>query len=389
MINQPTENQSIQPIEDDEIDLLALAKSIWKGRKTLLISVFIGAVLGVAFALFSPKEYTATSVMVPQVGDSQSQLGGLGGLAALAGINLDMSKSSEMSPLLYPQIVSSVPFQLELMNTPVHFSGYPEPISLFDYYMNDKKFSLSGTIMKYTIGIPGMIIGAIKGKPKELELPEGLVDHPISLTNDQAKILKILVEQITLEANAKEGYLTLTVSLPEALVAAEIAQKAQKILQQYIIEFKVQKAKANLEFIQNRYEEMRKELLQDQINMATAKDRNKNFTSGVPLIEVERLTARFTITFSVFQELAKQLEQAKIQVKKDTPVFSIIKPVNIPTQKSKPNRPMILLIWIFLGGIAGIGLIFGKQYMKTLREKWNEEEPMPEVKVELPTIDEK
>ncbi|NQU53200.1 MAG: hypothetical protein HQ522_11755, partial [Bacteroidetes bacterium] len=63
----------------------------------------------------------------------------------------------------------------------------------------------------------------------------------------------------------------------------------------------------------------------------------------------------------------------RIRVKEDTPVFSIIKPVTVPIEKSKPNKPMILIIWIFLGGIFGIGWIFGKQFFGTVKEKWNEE----------------
>jgi len=50
-------------------------------------------------------------------------------------------------------------------------------------------------------------------------------------------------------------------------------------------------------------------------------DRNKNFTSGLSSVETDRLQAKYTLTFGVYQELAKQLEQAKIQVKKETPVF--------------------------------------------------------------------
>jgi LPS O-antigen subunit length determinant protein (WzzB/FepE family) len=70
--------------------------------------------------------------------------------------------------------------------------------------------------------------------------------------------------------------------------------------------------------------------------------------------------------------VAKQLEQAKIQVKEETPVFAILEPVMVPMVKTKPNRPMILAIWMFLGIIGGVGFVFGKGYLKIIREKWNE-----------------
>jgi len=78
------------------------------------------------------------------------------------------------------------------------------------------------------------------------------------------------------------------------------------------------------------------------------------------------------LIYGIYSELAKQLEQAKIQVKQDTPVFTIIEPISVPTKKSKPNRPMILFIWLFLGGILGTGIVFGKGYLKTIKKQWNE-----------------
>ena len=359
------------PIADDEIDLLALAKTLWNGKRTVIISVISGAILGVAVALLSPKEYTASTVMVPQIGDSQSKLGGLGGLAALAGISLDANPGAELSPMIYPQIVSSIPFQMELMNTPLNFQEHAQPITLFDYYTKYSKSSVIGSIKKYTIGLPGVIIGAIKGKPKEISLP-GDSAQPVLLTEDQYKIKKELDEIVSLDVNAKEGYLTLSTRMPEALVAAQLAKKAQDLLQLYITEFKIEKTKANLDFIQGRYDETKTEFEKAQVSLAVVNDRNKNFTSALPRIETDRIQTRYTIAFGVFQELAKQLEQAKIQVKKDTPVFTIVEPVTVPSEKSKPKKAIIVIIWIFLGGIVGVGIVFGREYIGEIRNKWNE-----------------
>lgn len=361
-----------KPNNDDEIDLLALVKTIWIGRKTIIFSLITGATLGLIIALLTPKEYTASTVIVPQLGDTQSKLGGVGGLAALVGINVEVNPASELSPMVYPQIISSIPFQLELMKVPVNFEDYPMPITIFDYYIRYRKPSVFGIIGKYTIGLPGVLISTIKGKTKELNFPGDSTANPISLTKDQVIVQKVLEKFVFLELNSKEGYITLTARMPEALAAAQLAQNAQIMLQRYITEFKINKAKTNLDFIQGRYDENKAEFEKVQVNLASVTDRNKNFTSGLPRIETDRIQAKYTIVFSVFQELAKQLEQAKIQVKKDTPVFAILKPVTVPSEKSKPNRPKIMLIWIFLGGFAGIGIVLGKEFIVPVKKRWTE-----------------
>jgi len=363
------------PVEEDEIDLLKLAKTLWSGRKTLYITLSVGFILGVFVAVFSPKSYTATTIMVPQMSNSStSKLGGLGGLAALAGIDISAQTGSEMSPLVYPKIVESIPFKLELINTPITFSDVDHPVSLLDYSSNYSKKNILGVLKKYTLGLPGVIIGAIKGKTKELEVSDELKSKLIYLTDDQYQLIRNMDDVVSLDADAKQGILTLTVSLPEALAAAQLAQKAQDILQRDIIDFKVQKAKADLDFIQGRYDVAKAEAEGYQMNLARKTDQYKNLTSAVPQVQSDRLQSRYGIANSVFQDLAKQLEQAKIQVKKDTPVFTIVQPVTIPSEKSKPNKPMILFIWVFLGGIVGIGIIFGKGFMADVKKKWQEEE---------------
>lgn len=318
---------------DDEIDLIALAKKLWLGRITIFKAIAVGAVLGVAIALFSPKQYTATSIIVPQLGgDSNSKLGGLGGLAALAGINLDMQQQgADLSPIVYPQIVSSIPFQLELMNTPLNFEGFSQPVTLFNYLVNLQKPTFFGTIRRYTVGLPGLILNAIKGKKKE---NAGTLNNdlsPLALSDDQVKVQKLLNEAVTLTVNTKEGYLTISVDLNEPLATAQLALKAQNLLQKYIIDFKTQKSEANLDFIEDSYNNARKEFENAQVKLAVATDRSQGFVSGLPRIETDRLQSQYTITFGVYQELAKQYEQAKIQVKEETPVFTVVEPPVIPS----------------------------------------------------------
>jgi LPS O-antigen subunit length determinant protein (WzzB/FepE family) len=255
------------------------------------------------------------------------------------------------------------------MNTPLNFSEFKQPVSLLDYYTKYKKNTVSGTIFKYTLGLPGVIIQAIKGKPGELVFPNDSTQQPIHLTEDQYEVKKILDELISMEVNAKEGYLTLTAHLPEAMAAAQLAQKAQDLLQRTITEFKIEKVKDNLHFIQERYTETKGEFEKAQVSLAMVNDRNRDFTSGLSRIETDRIQTRYTIAFGVFQELSKQLEQAKIQVKKETPVFTIVEPVTVPSEKSKPKKAMILFIWIFLGGVSGVSIIFGKDYLSGFKHQ--------------------
>jgi len=221
------------------------------------------------------------------------------------------------------------------------------------------------------MGIPGAILSAIKGKAPE---SQGSFENnrPIELNLKQQSAIATLSMMISLNSNAKDGILTLTSTMPEPLAAAQLGQRAQELLQQYIIEFKIKKTKANLNFIQQRFDETSKKFEVAQEKLASFRDRNKSVTLATAKTEEERLTSQYNLIYSIYLELAKQLEQAKIQVKQDTPVFTIIEPISVPTKKSKPNRPKILLIWLFLGGVIGTGVVIGKEYIEPLKKLWIE-----------------
>ena len=357
---------------ETEVDFINLARTLWEGKiivgKLILLSLFIGFFV----AILTPNEFTASATMVPQISDSKSKLSGLSGslsglsgLAAMAGINLNTTMGSDLSPKTYSSIISSVPFQLELMKTPLNFEKLDSQITLYDYYTKIKGENL---FIKYTIGLPSLIIKTLKGEKKS---KFSSTSNPLYiLTEKQVEVQKIIEKQVAISVNDADGNVSIISSLPEAYAAAQLVQSTQAILQRYITEFKIEKAKVDQEFIQQRFDEAKKNYQAAQQQLALFRDRNKNMSQAVAKTEEERLYGDYTLVTGVYSELAKRLEQAKIQVKEETPVFTIIRPVSVPTEKSRPNRPVILAISAFIGLVIGIVWVLGKDFMIQTRDKW-------------------
>ena len=244
------------------------------------------------------------------------------------------------------------------METPLKFEDYEEPITLLDYYTKDEyqKFSLGGTIMKYTVGLPGVIISAIRGEDTTtISTGEGSLIQ--SLSQDEKKMSEKLNNMISLNVNDKEGYVQLTASLPEPLAVAQLAQQAQVLLQQYITRFKIEKVQSNLDFVRNQYEKSKLRYEEKQEELAKFRDANKNFSSAVAKTKEEGLTNEYNLAYSVYSELAKQLEQAEIAVNETTPILTVVEPVVVPTERSKPKRGLICVLFTFLGVFAGVGTV--------------------------------
>ncbi|MBR6370021.1 MAG: hypothetical protein IKS24_02955, partial [Bacteroidaceae bacterium] len=225
-------------------------------------------------------------------------------------------------------------------------------------------------IKKYTIGLPGVILGAMRGEKEPVVLPEGegTADNapkPVVVSEDEEKILKALAENVTLAVDKKEGYITLNVRGSEPIQTAELAIKAQQLLQEELTRFRIEKSESELEYIQARYNEIKAETESYQEQLARVTDRTQSISNTRDRIERDRIQTKYSISSSIYSELAKQLEQAKMQVKKDTPVFTVIQPITVPNQASN-SRAKTLIIWTFFGVVLGCGVVLGKEYLPKL-----------------------
>lgn len=358
--------------DDDEIDLLALAKTIWSQRRKVITITISFMLIGLAVALLSPKEFTASSTFIPQTSESAKGGGSLGGLASLAGINLgSMGGGSEIPPALYPKFTSSVKFRKALLQAPINVEGLTEAVTYAKYYEEVARPGLLANIKKYTLGLPAVILKALRGTPEEtlMQTEEGDL---IKLTEAEVQHFKRLESQLSVAPNEKEGFVSLSFVMPEPLMAAQMAKYAQELLQNEVIAYKIGNAREQLKFTEERFEEKKTEFEQIQSRLSTFRDRNQNIASAAVQNQLQRLEAEYNFAFNIYTELAKQLEQAKLQVSKDTPIFSVIQPVTIPTEKSAPKRPLILVIFTILGLILSLAYIFGSEFLKGVREQWKE-----------------
>ena len=354
--------QNNMPQDEQEIDIVELIQKLWLNKGLIIKLTCAFMVLGVLVALFSSKVFTASCDVVPQSGANSK--GKMSSLAALAGINIGQEQDVKaLSPYVYENIMKSTTFQKELMQTKIKFEEVAEPVSFYDYYTSEEynKPNVFDYILKYTVGLPGVILGAIRGEQPEPDYSVLGGDGPKieTISKEDYHAMKILNQSVSITLDDKNGYVTVTANMPEALAAAQLAQATVTLLQEYITKFKIEKVQSNLDFVQGRYDEAKSNFEDVQSRRAKFRDANHNSVKYSARIEQEKLDAEYSLAMNLYSELATQLEQAKISVKETTPILTVIRPVTVPYKKTKPQRAQILLIFTFLGAMAGAGLVLG------------------------------
>ena len=126
-------NTTPQQPEEQEIDLIELAQKVWASRKLVFKACGYAVLVGLVVAFSIPKEYSTSVTLAPETG-GKSGGGSMGALAAMAGISLGASSGEDaLSPELYPDIISSTPFLIEL----------------FDVKVKDQKDKIDTTLYAY------------------------------------------------------------------------------------------------------------------------------------------------------------------------------------------------------------------------------------------------
>ncbi len=349
--------------DEKEIDLLEIIKGLWARKSFVFKSVGIGIIVGLVVAFSIPREYTTPTKLVPEVsGSSMSSLSSLSGLAAMAGINapsLGSSGEDAIRATLYPDVVHSLPFMVEMLKLEVNSGNGEIQTTLYDYLDTYQKKPWWSHIFGAPFKLIGFVFELISPKEEGVEAP---ID-PAALTRRQELIVRSLRERVGVTVDVKSYVITVSVTMQDAKISADLAQVVLTMIQEYIVDYRTQKVKKDLAYAQDIYNDAKEQYYQSQHEFAVFEDRNQNISSSRYRTELDRLRNEMDLDFSLYTSLASNLEQAKIKVQEETPVYAVIEPASRPSDDSAPNKPLILIAFCFLAGLFSCAYLIIKHKM--------------------------
>lgn len=363
--NKNYQNPEVQEPENDEItiDWMDILRRIIAIRKTLYKAAGIGVVLGIIIALSIPKQYTVTVTLSPEMGGDKAN----GGLASLASSFLGGGASSSNDALnvtLAPDIVASTPFVLDLFDTHVQTLDGELDTTLVAY-LEEQRMPWWG----YIKAVPGMAIGAIKSLFIE-EADTASVLNPFQLNEEEYQKVENLRTVIAASVDKKTAMTTVTVTLQDPKVTAIVADSVVAKLQQYIIDYRIKKAKEDCAYLEELYHERQQEYYDAQSKYAHYFDTNRNIAFQSVRAEQERLQNDMSLAYQVYSQVAQQLQVARAKIQEEKPVFAVVEPATIPLYPSNTSRKVIVIGILFLTICGTIAWkIFGINYWQKIKEK--------------------
>lgn len=352
------EERKLKSVDQDEIEirLSDVIQFIRVNRWRILIGGMIGFVIGALYALSMTNMYTVEVAVMPEFRSKGS--GGLNNLAFasdLLGMGSDMSNSSEptIRPDLYPNVLESVPFALDLLEQPVFSKQLNSKTTLQEFINKTGTVSFLDKVSNFF---------TIKNEEEKEDKPVAKSTIPaIQLTKEQDGLVKAVQGSVTSTYDKKTGILTIKVTEPDPIVAASVAQLSLSYLTNYITAYRTDKARNRVVFLKQQVQEARQRYQNAEYTLSSYRDRNRSVYLNTAKLDEQRLQADYLLEQSVYNDLAKQLEQAKIKIEEETPTFKTLDPPIVPLQKSGPRRTFIMV------GFSVVGIIITLILVLTLR----------------------
>lgn len=359
-----------QPVsaDDDElqIDWMGILRQILAIRKTLYKAAGIGLILGILIALGTPKQYSVSITLSPEMGSGKSGNGLASMAASFLGGSIGTDSPDALNATLAPDIVTSTPFLLELFDARV-VSQDKKIDTTFTAYLDEQKSSWAGYVLK----LPGMAVGGIKSlfTDEEEEKTTTVQEGAIELNEKDAAKLEGLRKQISAEVDKKTAITTLSITLQDPKVTATIADSVVSKLQQYITTYRTSKAKEDCQYLEKLYKERQQEYYDAQQRYARYVDANSNVVFQSTMAERERLQNDMNLAYQVYSQVAQQLQVARAKVQEEKPVFAVVEPAVVPLYPSNTSRKVIVIGFVFLAvALTGAWMLLGKKYWLQLKE---------------------
>jgi uncharacterized protein involved in exopolysaccharide biosynthesis len=299
----------LAPVYDDEIDLKELFSVLWAAKKLILGITSIFAVVSVIYALSLPNQYKASALLAPaqqQSGGLSGALGDLGGLAALAGVNIGGGDGGEAQ--IAQEIIVSWGFiekfiqQNNLAVEVFAADGWDEQRNQLS--LDDDLYSVEENRWTRTP-------------------PSGRTANPTSW-----ELYEEFLEKVSISADKKTGLISVSVEYYSPYIAKQWVDQLVVAINQHMQQRKLQMVNTNIQYLEAQIQK-------------------------TPIAEMRE------VFYTIIEEQVKSKMLAEASPEY---VFVTVSPAMVPAKKSQPKRALICILGTLLGGMLSIAFVLLRYY---------------------------
>jgi len=306
--------------------------------KVLCICGIIGAMIGIVWVWVKKPKYEAALSFSTEE-DRSGNVGSIAGLAAQFGLDIGSSSNVFAGDNILQLIKSRKIIWSALLDT-VTIDGKQQ--SLLNFYLD--------------ILDPDRLLGK-ESAPKGVSFPDG--QDPQTFSRVQDSVLLELTSSLTKTAisaerpDKKTGIFVVTCTSQNEVFCKLMVEELVKKVSDFYIENKTTHARQTVSILQKTADSLKSAFDAALQGRASLTDENVNPAFQSQVVPIQRKQADITVTSTAYGEVVKNLEIAKFNLLKATPLITVIDYPVLPLKNLKAGRFMTGIIFGFLFLCAG------------------------------------
>jgi len=342
-------------VAEGQISLLDLLLVLVQDRRIVFGLAFGIILLGLTYSLIADETYTSYATVIREA-ESEVPEGLSGGLSALRGLGVSLGGiTSGLAPEAYPDIIRGRSVRLAVARDTFYFAEHERNMTYTEYVEMSAESGVSLSPRKALSNVVKVLLS------RDTEMaPVDSFSYP---TEIEEETLEYLEDVIRAGVNEENGLMSVGATTGDPIRSAQVAKRFLHHLSERVSAIRTEKSRRNVEFVRSRFNMAEQELKMAEEQLAQFLDQNQGIQSAQMRVERDRLERQVRFKSELYSELQRQLTQSELSLQRSEPVLTVVEPPTPPTERSAPQRTLIVLISIIMGGVLGIGVAFTKAFV--------------------------
>ncbi|MBP3229505.1 MAG: chain-length determining protein [Prevotella sp.] len=332
------------------IDLREIIKRLWDNKMVFIKVLPIVFVLSCVYIVSIPRTYSTDAKLAPEMGNAING-GTLGSIASAFGFDFgDMQTTDAITPLLYPDLMEDNAFATKLFAIKVENNKGDIKSTYYEYLKKYQKYPWWKSSISW--------IRRLFEKNQPVANKEF---NPYALTKKDNDIVNKIRKNVKLSVDKKSGVITLNTQDQDPRICKTLADSIMGILQEFITEYRTNKARADLAYYKRITAEAKHEYEKARQRYGSYSDANTDVILESVRAKRNDLENDMQLKYNTYTTLNNQLQAAKAKVQERTPVFTMLKGATIPIRPSAPKRMLFVLEMLVLSFLLTALFVYYKE----------------------------
>lgn len=337
-----------------EIDYTKIWHVIIGNKKNYSIVLPVTFVIACALILCVPRYYTCEVALAPETSsNSVGSLASLAGSIGIGGMSKLLESKDAIYPDLYPDIVCSSQFIVQLFDEEVTTK---DGALTCDYYTYLLKHQDAPFWEKAIAWLKRQFASAPKGgvggdTPKELMV----------LSKEQDDVIKAIKRKIACAVDKKTGVIQLSLKDQDPYIAAYMCNVVSRHLQDFITVYRTNKARHDYEYFSKLVKEAKEKYEEARKKYSSFSDANMGASLSSVKTKLDDLENNMQLLYNSYTALCTQQQVAEAKIQETTPVFTLMERPVVPIKPTGPKRMIIVALTLVLAFCATTVYLYIKQ----------------------------